>query len=117
MGLLRHAGAPCAECPWRRDQPAGRFSAERYELLRSSCQDQETGETAPMDAPMFACHKSLEGREIACAGWLAVEGSGHVRVRLAVVRAEISIRALEPGEGWPELYPSFAELARVNGVE
>lgn len=113
---MRAAKAPCSECPWRLDQPVGRFAAERYEALRSTSAGPR-GESAPLGAPLFACHKTAEGREIACAGWLAVEGCGHVRVRLAVAQGDLCQTVLEPGEGWPPLYGSFDELARANGAD
>lgn len=113
---LRHPAQPCAECPWRLDQPVGRFGPERYELLRVTVAD-ENGGSAPLGAPLFACHKTVEGREISCAGWLAVEGHGHVRVRLAVVQGHLDPDALHPGEGWPALYPSFDAMAEANGAE
>ena len=112
---LRHAGRPCAECPWRRDQPPGRFPASRYVALA----DTSAGPagSASLGAPMFACHKTAEGREIACAGWLAVEGHGHVGVRIAVVTGWLDPVALRPGADWPELYASYGEMAAVNGVD
>ncbi len=67
-----------------------------------------------MHAPMFACHKTPEAGEKACAGWLAVEGWGHVGVRLAVAMGRLDGSALEPGDGWPELYPDYEALADAN---
>jgi len=113
---LRHALNPCGECPWRTDQPAGRFPPERYEALRETSQTRRGG-SAPLGSAMFACHKTAEGKEIACAGWLAIEGAGHVGVRVAVVTGGLDPEALEPKDWWPELHQSFAELARFNGAE
>ncbi len=113
---LRHPATPCSECPWRRDQPAGRFPACRYEALRDTSATPHSG-SAPLGSPMFACHKSLEGRDIACAGWLAVEGAGHVGVRLAVASGRLDPTALQPAADWPPLFESYAELAEANGVE
>lgn len=58
--------------------------------------------------PLFACHKTEEGRERACAGWLAVEGVNHVTVRLAVAQGALDPAALSPGPDWPALHPDFA---------
>jgi hypothetical protein len=55
-----------------------------------------------------------EGREQACAGWLAVAGYGHLGVRLAVAMGRLPAGALEPGEDWPGLYASYDELAAAN---
>lgn len=112
---LLHPSRPCSECPWRRDQPAGRFPPERYEALRGTSHCPGRG-SAQLGAPLFACHKSSEGRDLACAGWLAVEGVGHVAVRLAVAQGRLSGEALRSGPEWPELFSSFGEMAEFNGA-
>lgn len=63
---------------------------------------------------MFACHKTEEGREKACAGFLLVEGHNNFSVRYAVIRGAIDmdeIKATGP------LYDSFAAMARANGYD
>jgi hypothetical protein len=67
---------------------------------------------------MFGCHKGAPGTDddLACAGWLAVAGAEHIRVRLAVALGDLPASALSPGDGWPELYDSYGELAAANGV-
>lgn len=57
---------------------------------------------------MFGCHKAPEGRDRACAGWLAVEGGSHVLVRLAVLSGRLDPAALSPGPDWPELHVDYA---------
>jgi hypothetical protein len=59
---------------------------------------------------MFACHQSREGEEVVCAGWLAVEGHGHVGVRLGVLQGRWPADALSVAAGWPVLHDSFAEV-------
>jgi hypothetical protein len=56
---------------------------------------------------MFACHKTAEAKEIACAGWLAVAGWEHLGVRLAVITARLPRDALNPGDDWPDLFGSY----------
>ena len=106
---------PCAECPFRRDTPPGMFPACRYDALRATAG--APGREAPLGAPMFACHKSAEGGEEACAGWLAVEGYGHLGVRLAVALERLPVSALSPGAGRPELFGSYGEMSAVQGGE
>ncbi len=109
---------PCVECPWRRDVARGQFPPERYEALletRGRRDDEFTGHDAPIDAPWFACHKARPGEEFGCAGWLAVEGSSHVGVRLAVLRGLVAPEALAPADGWPELLSDYDELLRRHG--
>lgn len=112
-GPLPRVRRPCAECPWRRDQPTGRFPAERFESLRETVEGPDG--SAPIGAPLFACHRTSPDAPSACAGWLAVEGAGHVGVRLAVVGNRLDPTALTPAPGWPDLYESFDEMSRANG--
>jgi Family of unknown function (DUF6283) len=104
---------PCAECPFRRDTKPGQFPACRYEALTETTG--RPGAEAPLGAPMFACHKSPEGREEACAGWLAVAGYEHIGVRLSVALGHLPAEALEPGDDWPDLFASYEEMAEAQG--
>lgn len=115
MSGLPHRRYPCRECPFRRDTKPGQFPACRYEALRDTAG--EPGAEAPLGAPLFACHKSPEGREEACAGWLAVAGAEHIGARLAVAMNRLPASALSPGEDWPELFDSYAEMAAVQAGE
>lgn len=38
----------------------------------------------------------------------------HVWIRIAVLQGRLDGEALEVGEGWPELYPSFHAMAAAN---
>ncbi len=105
---------PCLECPWKRTSPPGQFDACRYEALTDTAGT--PGAEAPLDAPIFACHKTQEGGDRACAGWLAVVGRDHLGVRFMVATGRLDPAALEPGPDWPPLYESYAELAVANGV-
>lgn len=110
---MLHRKLPCEECPWRRDTEPGQFPAERYEALRAtSCTE---GGHPGLGDPMFACHKSQEGREVACAGWLAVEGAAHVRVRIALATGELPAEATRGGADWPVLFDSYDEMAETQG--
>lgn len=114
MPPLHHPPRPCSECPWRLDQPVGRFPVARYESLVATS---VTGRGHPgLDAPVFACHKTREGAEVACAGWLAVEGVHHVGMRLAVAMGRLDSVAFAPAPDWPPLYPDYLAMARANGA-
>ncbi|MFI9630971.1 DUF6283 family protein [Streptomyces sp. NPDC052042] len=76
---------PCPRCPWRKDVEPGEFPASRYEELRVTS-EQRAGAEPGFGAPLFACHKTKEGREWACAGWLAAVGHRHLGVRLAIAQ-------------------------------
>lgn len=105
---------PCVNCPFRRDVEPGEFPTGRYEALRETCRNEDTVQ-APFDAPMFACHKSPHGSEFACAGWLAVEGLNHLRVRLALATGELPPESVQPAADWPDLYRDYDEMAAAMG--
>ncbi len=97
---------PCAECPWRKDAEPHRFTEERWDALAASSAD-ERGMGPEFGTPLFACHKTPEGEERACAGWLAQEGANHPNVRLDVRLGHTPVSALTPREGWPDLHETF----------
>lgn len=113
---MKRVKRPCAECPWRADAEPGRFEPERWEALRASGSD-ERGFGPEFTAPLFACHKTPEGEERACAGWLAVEGANHPRVRLDVLTGAMPECALTPGPDWPDLHGSVIEAAAHDLME
>jgi hypothetical protein len=115
MPALPHRRFPCAECPFRRDTQPGQFPACRYDALRETVG--QRGAEVGLDAPLFACHKSPEGREEACVGWLAVCGVEHLGVRLAVITGRLEPGDLRPRAGWPPLFATYDEMAAVQGGE
>lgn len=112
---LRHPGRPCSNCPWRLDAPPGEFPACRYESLTATAG--RPGKEVGFSAPIFACHRSRDGEEFACAGWLATVGYDHLGMRLAVAMGRLEPAAFEPGPDWPPLYATYADLAVANGVD
>ena len=108
MTGLPHRKTPCKSCPWRRDHEPGTFGVDRYQQLAATCASDQG--SAGLGSPMFACHLAPDGAEQACAGWLAVEGHGHVGVRFAVATGRIPADALAPGVGWPDLWESYGEM-------
>lgn len=104
---------PCNECPWRKDVPVGRFSPARYAALERTCQQRM--------APVFACHKTKEGNDRACVGYLLRDGENNLRVRLWQIRSrhgdaapheQVSPETLSSPT---KLYDSFYEMAEANG--
>lgn len=94
---------PCGECPWRKDVPTGKFPPERFEALRGSV---EQG-----FAPMFACHRTKEGEEQACAGYmLSADSLNNFNVRLT------SAEHPEYRSDVP-LFETYDEMARANGYK
>lgn len=113
---MKRVNRPCDECPYRLDAEPGRFDRERWEALRSSSAD-ERGMGPEFGGVLFACHKTPEGGERACAGWLAVEGINHPTVRLSIALGHLPQCALTPGEGWPDLHPDFHAARRHDLME
>jgi hypothetical protein len=105
---LPHRRYPCSECPWRRDTTPGQFCRSRFDALAATAGT--AGNEADFDSPMFACHKSPEGNEEACAGWLATVGVDHLGVRLAIATRRLDPSALERGPGWPPLFTTYTEM-------
>lgn len=93
---------PCRECPWRKDNPPGKFPPERFRALASTAYD--------LARTVFACHMSKEGGEVGCAGFILQAGGHNLIVRLARVdRAEFSSDV--------PLYENYVEMAVANGVD
>lgn len=111
---IPHMKRPCAECPWRVDSPPDQFESCRFDALRAT--SGSAGSEAHFGAPLFACHKTQEGRDAACAGWLAVAGYDNLGVRFAVVTGRLPAESLRLGDGWPELYGSYEEMAEAKGA-
>jgi hypothetical protein len=103
---------PCAECPWRRDTNPGQFPPERYEALRETTGG--PGNEAPIGSPMFACHKSAEGKEIACAGWLASVGHYNLTARISAATGGFDWPV--PDASWPPLFDDYDEMASTQGA-
>lgn len=97
---MKFAAKPCAECPWRRDLPVGKFPPERYVALAPTAYD--------LAQSVFACHMSKDGGEFACAGFLLSSGGHNLSVRLA--RHGFDVRSDFP------LFQTYRELAIANGV-
>jgi hypothetical protein len=114
---LRHMPRPCdpsptsGACPFRRDDP-GEFPADRYEELAATAGG--PGAEAPIGAPLFACHHTADGAQVACAGWLAVCGHWHLGVRFALATGRLDPSAVEPQPGWPDLFDDYDEMAAAQ---
>lgn len=88
------------------------FGRDRFDALAATCGG--PGREVEVGGAMFACHKSPEGAEEACAGWLAVAGVEHLGVRVAVAQGRLDPAVLTPGDGWPALFGSHAEMTQTQ---
>lgn len=105
---------PCRECPWLTTTEPGQFPAERYAAIRDTTVNADGGH-AGLGDPIFACHKSTEDAPLPCAGWLAAVGRDSVTVRVLVATGEIPVSALDPGDDWPDLFPTYDAMQEAQG--
>lgn len=97
---LPAARKPCGECPWRKDVKPGQFPPERFIALAGTAYD--------MSVRVFVCHKSVDGREFACAGYVA-RFEHSLALRLARIDpATVSCDV--------PLHETYREMAIANGV-
>lgn len=94
MGAVRaSAGAcdrsmirPCDNCPWRvgasTDTIPG-FDAAKMQNLARACRDDGLS--------VMACHKSTEGRDVPCAGFVVAAGFRSIGVRLLVSLGQLDV--------------------------
>lgn len=101
---LACAQNPCASCPYRKDTPAGVWSAEEYKKLPA------WDEQAYMGG-VFLCHHSATAkRDSVCRGWLEVHHR-NFSVRLGYSRIDPT-NLKEPTD--VPLYSSGAEACRAG---
>lgn len=103
---LRAQARPCAECPWRVDVEPGKFGPDRYIALATTAYD--------LSNRLFACHKSAEGGEVVCAGFLERGADHNLSVRLAYIQGDLTF---EDRSGGHELREDFRAVAIANGVD
>lgn len=96
---------PCTECPWRKDVAPGQFAPERFRHLAATAYD--------MSNIQFACHKSPEGGEFGCAGFVLRGAAHNLGARLAARAGRL--RLAEVTSPYP-LHASYRDMAIANGV-
>jgi len=111
---------PCGPCPWRRDNAdrAGYDNLPDY-AAGTIPGEPDFGRPDPGDpyAPLgvlFGCHRHTADARL-CAGHLAVVGHAHPLVRLGISIGLIDPAVLMPGDDWPALYDSYAQMLTATG--
>lgn len=84
----------------------GEFDVERYRVLAASAYD--------MSHMVFACHKSEEGADVVCAGFLERGADHNFAIRLAYIRGDLQL--IDRSGGLP-LHADYRALAVANGVD
>jgi hypothetical protein len=105
---------PCANCPWLKSTPAGGSSIPNFgiELMRNL---KNTVPPRDMDDTGFykvmACHKSTEGKQFACAGYMAKAGLDfNINARLVARDAELDATALFDATDKLDMYTDFYDM-------
>lgn len=96
---------PCENCPWRTDVPTGQFSVDRFIALAKTAYDQALLQ--------FACHKSPEGQEFGCAGFVLNGATHNLGARFAQSYGRLDCDAIT--SAYP-LFPNYRAMAIANGV-
>ncbi len=60
--------------------------------------------------PIMACHFSACGAETPCIGYVAQEGYSNLAVRMAVIRGDLNLRAIDDACRELDLWESFDEM-------
>ncbi len=97
---------PCADCPWRKDAPI-QWSADRFQNLALTCRDD--------GASIMACHKSREGNDLPCVGFVVQVADESIGLRIAAATGRIDLREYE--DGGHELFGSFEEMLAATKAE
>lgn len=64
---------------------------------------------------LFACHKSTDGKDVVCAGFLARGADHNLTIRLAYIQGELTFE--RDRDGGLALFEGFREMAVANGVD
>lgn len=105
---------PCASCPWIKANPTTgedipNFDIELMRNLKNTVPPRGTGEGGFYR--IMACHKSLEGKPFACAGYMATVGLKYnTNARLLALDHGINTRELIENCDGLDLYDDFHEM-------
>lgn len=100
-----HCTKPCADCPWRKDAPIGRFPAEAFRLSAKTAYDASDR--------TFACHMAGSIEPKTCAGFLLSNSVNNLAVRVAMLKGQYNPDDVSSDV---PLYESYREMAIANGV-
>jgi hypothetical protein len=110
------ATKPCKHCPWKRSSKAGGEDIPNFdiELMRGLAitappERREHGDKDDF-RKIFACHDSREGKECACAGYVARDGRFNLSLRLLAIQSSTNLRPIIEESEKYELYDNFHEM-------
>lgn len=97
---------PCGGCPWL-VRNTGTFPTEAFRISADTAAD--------MAMHTFACHESGPEKPAVCAGFLLRNAANNLGVRLAAMKSQIDLSAVEEPKD-DALWPSYRDMAIGNGV-
>lgn len=116
--MKKCADKPCPNCPWyvgSSPQDIPRFSIEKMRKLANTAPPRDS--TQDGFRPIMACHKSKEGVEFACAGYIAVHGIQNINVRLLGMNDGVDIGKVLDNCEELDLHGSFHEMLDEYEIE
>ncbi len=100
---------PCGNCPWRVGSDTATIPGFGVPLM------QNLARTCVGDGiALMACHKSTEGDDVVCAGFVLSVGMDSIALRIAASRGTIDPQRFEANG---ELHPDFPAMLRAHGVK
>ena len=101
---------PCDNCPWRKSTDPHtqipNYRVEMAENLAHTCRDDGMA--------VMACHKTTEGKELACVGFVLQVGVESIGVRLRFFGGD-SPDNYEVGDA--DLYNTFEEMHEAHEID
>lgn len=106
---------PCCTCPWRKSSTIGGADIPNFnlEMMRGLSNTVGNGDAF---RPIMACHYSACGAESACIGYVAVEGSENISVRLMAIKGELDLSGIAKECEELDLWESFAEMLEAYEI-
>ena len=101
---------PCGSCPWRRSNPTDGTAIPGFSLTKMRHDLSRTVGDGDAFRPIMACHRSREGGDHTCVGYIAREGWSNLAVRLAAIDGRIPINDIDQGCEGLDLFGSFGEM-------
>lgn len=104
---------PCPTCPWRKSSTVGGADISGFDLQKMrNLKSTVPPEGADQDGfySVMACHHSKEGKDYACAGYIAQHGLQNINVRLLAANNSIDLIKVTENCKDMDLYNNFYEM-------
>lgn len=99
---------PCKTCPWRVDSEGG-SAIPGFDIQKARELESTVGEGDAF-RPIMACHRSRDGGDHVCIGYVVVEGYSNLAVRMAAITGRLPLGEIVDACEDLELHQSFDEM-------